>query len=55
MLAEQPRETIEELARLGEMEAQTTDPLASRLLQDIIMELEAGLPAALQQSDSGKG
>jgi hypothetical protein len=36
---------LQPLFRLAEiaMEAQTTDPLASRLLQDIIMELEAGL------------
>jgi hypothetical protein len=44
MPADKQRNTIEELDRLREMEARTTDPLASRLLQDIIMELEAGLP-----------
>lgn len=37
---------IEELTRLKEMKAQTTDPLAEHLLQDIITELEAGLAPA---------
>ena len=37
------RKAQEELARLREMHAQTTDPLATRLLEDIIVELEAGL------------
>ena len=43
MSIDAPRKAQEELARLREMHAQTTDPLATRLLEDIIVELEAGL------------
>jgi hypothetical protein len=46
------QKTVEELTRLREMRAGTTDPLATRLLQDIIMELEIGLELASQTGAS---
>lgn len=42
MVHQSPKE-IEELDRFRRLHAETTDPLAARLLQEIIAELEAGL------------
>ena len=50
MSVDDPRKTLDELARLRDMQAGTTDPLASRLLQDIIIDLEAVLPGHAQPS-----
>ncbi|MBM7485984.1 MULTISPECIES: hypothetical protein [Bradyrhizobium] len=52
MTFEKKQKTVEELTRLREMRAGTTDPLATRLLQDIIMELEIGLELASQTGAS---
>jgi hypothetical protein len=43
---------LEDLDRFRRLRAETTDPLAARLLQDIIDELEASLPRVPQ--DTGK-
>jgi hypothetical protein len=51
MSVEDPRKTLDELARLRDMRAGTTDPLASRLLLDIITDLEAILPGNAQKGN----
>ena len=43
---------VEELDRFRRLHAETTDPLAARLLQDIIAELEADLNRPRQESGS---
>ncbi|WP_407187677.1 hypothetical protein [Bradyrhizobium centrosematis] len=45
--------TLEDLERYRRLHAEATDPLAVRLLQDIIVELEASLSAG-EQEDAGK-
>jgi len=52
MTAPSPK-MLEELQRYRRLHAEATDPLAVRLLQDIIAELEASLSRA-QQEDAGK-
>ncbi|MCK1295361.1 hypothetical protein ABIB75_005405 [Bradyrhizobium sp. GM2.2] len=42
----------EELDRFRKLHAETTDPLAARLLQDIISELEADLNPQRQETGS---
>lgn len=42
----------EELDRFRRLHAETTDPLAARLLQDIIAELEADLDPTRQETGS---
>ncbi|WP_298884968.1 hypothetical protein [uncultured Bradyrhizobium sp.] len=44
---------LEDLDRFRRLHAETTDPLAARLLQDIIAELEANLSIA-KQDEGGK-
>lgn len=41
---------LEELQRYRRLHAEATDPLAVRLLQDIIAELEASLPTEKQDT-----
>jgi len=52
MTAPSPK-MLEELQRYRRLHAEAADPLAVRLLQDIIAELEASLSAG-QQEDAGK-
>lgn len=42
---------LEDLDRFRRLHAETTDPLAARLLQDIIVELEASLSPTQQDAD----
>ena len=51
MVDRRPR-TREELDRFRRLHAETTDPLAVRLLQDIIAELEADLDPTRQETGS---
>ncbi|WP_199752001.1 hypothetical protein [Bradyrhizobium sp. RP6] len=51
MAAQSPK-ILEELQRYRRLHAEATDPLAVRLLQDIIAELEASLPT--EEQDAGK-
>ncbi|WP_461623374.1 hypothetical protein [Bradyrhizobium sp. 25ACV] len=52
MVRQSPKE-IEELDRFRRLYAETTDPLAARLLEDIIAELETGLVRPEPESGSG--
>lgn len=49
MTAPSPK-ILEELQRYRRLHAESTDPLAVRLLQDIIDELEANLPTEQQDT-----
>jgi hypothetical protein len=42
------KERRNQVARYRAMERETTDPLAARLLRDIVLDLEAELEASLQ-------
>ena len=46
---------LEDLDRFRRLHAETTDPLAARLLQDIIAELEAGLSPVQQEKSEKAG
>jgi hypothetical protein len=46
---------VEELHRFRRLHAETTDPLAARLLQDIITELEAAMNPPRQENGSKAG
>jgi hypothetical protein len=46
---------VEELDRFRRLHAETTDPLAARLRQDIITELEADLNPPRQETGSNAG
>ena len=50
MTAPSPK-ILEELQRYRRLHAETTAPLAVRLLQDIIAELEASLSPAREEAD----
>lgn len=50
MTAPSPK-MLEELQRYRRLHAEATDPLAVRLLQEIITELEASLSLAPQEED----
>ncbi len=45
------KERRNQVARYRAMEQETTDPLAARLLQDIVLDLEAELEGSLQSVD----
>ncbi|WFU75611.1 MULTISPECIES: hypothetical protein [unclassified Bradyrhizobium] len=51
-MATQSPKILEELQRYRRLHAEATDPLAVRLLQDIIAELEASL--STEQQETGK-
>ena len=49
--SESLKERINQVARYRAMERETTDPLAARLLHDIVLDLEAELEGLRQSID----